>query len=351
MPDFTHLRILVVEDNRVVQHYICAALGTHPNIVVLSVIDNGIDAVKSAIQLKPDVILLDLFLPGMDGIEVIHRVMAEAPCPIIVLSAELDRKDHDLGFEAQRAGAVAVLAKPQGMENAQFQTFSQQLCKTVQLMAQVVVTRRWLPTKTVPNTRTIDATATALPPKKWDLLAIGSSTGGPAALYHLLEQLGSHFPFPVLIAQHITPGFGATLCEWLAKTGCNICIPQHGERAQPNHVYLAPDDKHLVYGAGGMLFHVDNPAARFTPSVDMLFDSIADHHTGFTAAIILTGMGNDGTAGMHHLHRKGAFTIAEAESSCVVFGMPAAAIAAGVVDGVLPLADIGTLLHTHQKGH
>ncbi len=341
------IRILVVEDNLVVQHYVRSALSVDSKNEILAIVDNGIDALKAAIRMKPDVILLDLFLPGMDGMDVIRHVMSEAPCPIVVLSAELDRKDQDLTFEAQRSGAVSVLAKPQGMEPAQFQAFSDNLCKTVQLMAQVKVTRRWLPTAAVSPAVEPSLLASG---DRWDLLAIGSSTGGPAALYSLLEALGAAFNFPVLIAQHIAPGFGATLCEWLAKTGCPICIPEHGEKAQAGKVYLAPDDRHLVYGAGGVLFHVENPAARFTPSVDMLFDSIAPHPTGQVAAIILTGMGNDGTAGMHHLYRQGAQTIAEAESSCVVFGMPAAAIAAGVVRSVLPLSDIAELLRQKHIG-
>ncbi|MEZ5435675.1 MAG: chemotaxis-specific protein-glutamate methyltransferase CheB [Pseudomonadales bacterium] len=326
------IRILVVEDNLVVQHYIRGALSTEPCNEIIAVIDNGIDALQAISTLKPDVVLLDLFLPGMDGIDVIRRVMADAPCPIVVLSAELDRKDQDLTFEAQRAGAVSVLAKPVGMEAEQFQQFSQTLCKTIKLMSQVKVTRRWLSTPNTPPPPVIPTSTTAPRTlKDCTLVAIGSSTGGPAALYSILEALGSDFPFSVLIAQHIAVGFATTLSDWLAKTGCPIHIPEQGEVMQRGQVYLSPDNKHLVLGANQTLFHVDNPSARFTPSVDMLFDSVAHNYSGKIAAIILTGMGNDGTAGMHHLYRRGALTIAEDESSCVVFGMPAAAIAAGIV--------------------
>lgn len=340
--DTSSIRILVVEDNLVVQHYVRAALNTSPENHILAVIADGIEAINCASQLNPDVILLDLFLPSMDGIDVIRHVMANTPCPIVVLSGELDRKDQNLTFEAQRAGAVAVLPKPLGMQPEQFQTFSETLCHTIKLMAQVKVTRRWL----VPVSSAIQPHQQPTVDKNtaWDLLVIGASTGGPAALYTLLETIAPTFHVPILIAQHITNGFSNTLCEWLGNTGCTIRIPENNELALPNTVYLAADDHHLVYGPNGRLFQVYNPASRFIPSVDMLFDSVADNCNGRVACLILTGMGNDGTVGMQHLFHKGATTIAEAESSCVVFGMPASAIAAGIVTHVEPLTAIGERL-------
>lgn len=334
------IRILVVEDNLVVQHYIRSALSTHADNEIIAIVDNSIDALNCALSQKPDVMLLDLFLPGMDGIDVIRHVMSVAPCPIVVLSAELDRKDQNLTFEAQKAGAVSVLAKPTGMEAEHFQQFSETLCKTIQLMAQVKVTRRWLAT---PHASASTVTATSATPntlKDCTLVAIGSSTGGPAALHSILEALGPQFPFAVVIAQHIAAGFGETLCEWLSTSGCPVCIPKSGEKMQLGKVYLTPDDRHLVLGANNTFFQIENPSARFTPSVDMLFDSIAHNYFGRVAAVILTGMGNDGTAGMHHLYRRGALTVAEDESSCIVFGMPAAAIAAGIVTITQPLSGI-----------
>ncbi len=339
------IRILVVEDNLVVQHYIRSALSTYDKNEIISIIDNGIDALHLALSKKPDVILLDLFLPGMDGIDVIRHVMSDAPCPIVVLSAELDRKDQNLTFEAQKAGAVSVLAKPTGMDAEHFQQFSETLCKTIQLMAQVKVTRRWLTTPHPSTPSAAAATAAINTLRDYSLVAIGSSTGGPAALHSILEALGPQFPFAVVIAQHIAAGFGETLCEWLSTSGCPVCIPKSGEKMQLGKVYLAPDDRHLVLGENNTFFQIENPSARFTPSVDMLFDSIAHNYFGRVAAVILTGMGNDGTAGMHHLYRRGALTIAEDESSCIVFGMPASAIAAGIVATTKPLSAICEMFH------
>ncbi|HSC76355.1 MAG TPA: chemotaxis protein CheB [Pseudomonadales bacterium] len=337
------VRVLVIEDNRVVQHYIAAALKTDKTIQVLSIADNGNTGLELALQLKPDVILLDLFLPGMDGLTIIQHIMRDSPCPIVVLSGELDHQDRDLAFEAQRAGAVSVLRKPQGMEAAQFNAFSQNLCRTVQLMSQVKVTRRWLQDAT-PFATAAHCEKQKFPvtenSRQYSIVLIGCSTGGPSALYQLLDQLPPTFPFTLVIVQHIEQGFGETLCEWLRKTGCNVRVPENGESLEAGVVYLAPDNQHLVVGPGGYFHRVDNPAAKFTPSVDMLFDSVASNVDDPVCAIILTGMGNDGTAGMQHLYRKGAMTIAEDESSCAVFGMPAAAIKAGVVHRVEPLSGI-----------
>jgi len=149
--------------------------------------------------------------------------------------------------------------------------------------------------------------------------------------------------FSVLIAQHMTPGFSETFCGWLTNTGCNIKIAENGEKPENGWIYLANDNQHLVMDAKGFLYQVNNPGARFTPSVDMLFESIASHYQGKVCAIVLTGMGNDGAYGMLELNKKGAICIAEDESSCVIYGMPRAAIAAGGAQYVISLDEIGSL--------
>lgn len=329
------IRILLVEDNLVVQQYLKAALQTQPNNEVIAIVADGNEAVECAVNLKPDIILLDLFLSGMDGIDVIGHVMHYAPCPIIVISGELDRKDRDLAFEAQRAGAVSVMPKPYGMEAEQFQAFSSELCHLVNLMAKVKVTRRWY--KQAAN---IPMMAQPLLRIDCELLVIGSSTGGPAALYRILESIGGDFPFTILIAQHIAKGFGQTLCEWLAKTGCKVSIPADGEPIKSGHVYLAPDDHHMVLDEKLCCRIVDDPTRIFLPNVDLLFQSVAQHYNGKTCALLLTGMGSDGAMGMVDLYRKGALTVAESETSCVIYGMPKAAVEAGAVRAKLSLDEI-----------
>lgn len=335
--DTQPIRILLVEDNLVVQQYLKAALKIRPQHDVVGVVADGNQAIDEAVRLLPDIILLDLYLPGRDGIDVISHVMHHAPCPIIVISGELDRKDRDLAFEAQRAGAVSVMPKPYGMEADQFEAFSQELCHLVGLMSRVKVTRRWY--KEVAERSNL-LPAQSLLRIDCDLLVIGSSTGGPAALYRILESIGSQFSFSVLIAQHIAQGFGQTLCEWLAKTGCPVCIPHDGDQIKLNQVYLAPDDRHMVIDVQQRLRLIDDNSKIFTPNVDMLFHSVAKHYAGKTCALLLTGMGSDGAQGMVELYRKGVLTVAEAESSCVIFGMPKAAIEAGAVRAKLPLDEI-----------
>lgn len=338
------IRILLVEDNLVVQQYLKAALQTRPENEVIGIVADGNEAVECAVNLKPDIILLDLFLAGMDGIDVIGHVMHYAPCPIIVISGELDRKDRDLAFEAQRAGAVSVMPKPYGMEAEQFTAFSSELCHLVSLMAKVKVTRRWYkqannistPLMTQPLLR-IDC----------ELLVIGSSTGGPAALYRILESIGANFPFAVLIAQHIAKGFAQTLCDWLGKTGCKVSIPIEGEQLKPGQVYLAPDDHHMVLDEELRLQLIDDESRIFLPNVDLLFQSVAKFYNGKTCALLLTGMGNDGAMGMVDLYRKGALTVAESETSCVIYGMPKAAVEAGAVRAKLSLDEICQAFQRH----
>lgn len=344
MPE-QELRILIVEDNLVMQHYYRAAIATDPSLTIIGIISDGREAVSRAIAMKPDVVLLDLFLPGMDGIGVIEEIMSRAPCPIIVISGELERRDRDLSFEAQRCGAVEVLPKPQGMSDEKFTQFSRELCHSIRLMAQIKVTTRRARTGTAVPISTVSdnhpptlTTLTTLTQLDW--LAIGASTGGPAALYKLLDALIKPTPFPILIAQHIASGFTETFCNWLSNTGCQVRIAANGEKPDAGYVYIAADDHHLVLGADGRLHQVHNPGARFTPSVDMLFESIAHHASGKVCAMILTGMGDDGAQGLRQLHARDALCIAEDQSSCVIFGMPQAAIKAGVINRIMSLDEI-----------
>lgn len=336
------LRVLIVEDNLVMQQYYRAAIATDPCLLIIDIVADGLDAVMRAVAMKPDVILLDLFLPGMDGIGVIDEIMYRAPCPIIVISGELDRKDRDLSFEAQRAGAVEVLAKPQGMSDEKFQQFSRELCHSIRLLSQVKVTTRRPPT---PQPRPAIVTSSGIDQLDW--LVIGASTGGPAALYKVLDALAKRpRQFPTLIAQHIAAGFSETFCDWLTNTGCNIKIADNGETPVAGYVYIAADDHHIVLGSDGKIYQVQNPGARFTPSVDMLFESVSYYAQGKICALILTGMGDDGTQGMRQLYARKALCIAEDQSSCVIFGMPQSAIKAGVISQIMSLDEICQLLET-----
>lgn len=340
------IRVLLVEDNLVVQKYLSSALATDAEINLLALANDGLDAVKKAIELKPNLILLDLMLPKMDGIDVIQRVMHQAPCPIVVISSELDRKDRDLPFEAQRAGAVDILAKPFGMDFDSFQEFSENLCRTVRTMSKIKVTRRWFFEKVKkgsdPADYDLDFAVLGLPRLeiKSGLLVIGSSTGGPSALYEIVSHLPEHFQFSVLIAQHITEGFSETLASWLSKTGNEVRIPKDGEPIEIGGIYLAADGCHLVIGPDKCLHQVRDSRPRYTPSIDMLYESVEENYSGKVCAMILTGMGDDGARGMEKLFRSDVLTIAEAEESCVIFGMPKVAINSGAVKSILSLGDI-----------
>lgn len=319
------------------QYYIKAAIEENADFHIAAITADGLDAVDKAVQLRPDVILLDLFLPTIDGIEVIQRVMEQAPCPIVVISSELDRAGRNLTFEAQSAGAVDILAKPRGMEEEDFRQFAEKLATVIRGLG-ATATPRVPPQSAQPLVQPDVAIHVS-----FDLLLIGASTGGPAALYRLLEMMGPVFSYPVVVAQHMADGFTESLCEWLGKTGCTVKVASHGETMRPATVYLAPDNRHIRIGADNCLWIMDRPMT-FTPNVDVLFQSAVDNYRGRICAVLLTGMGSDGAEGMLKLKTAGAFTIAESESSCVVFGMPRAAILAGAAKSILSLDEIGALL-------
>lgn len=329
------VRILLVEDNLVMQYYIKAAISEQPDFAIAAIAADGLEAVEQAVSLRPDVILLDLYLPSIDGIEVIYRVMQQAPCPIVVISSELDRAGRDLSFEAQKAGAVDILAKPKGMQEADYRTFADQLSAIIRALAGSAVAR-------LPSSVDLAPTAYALK-VQFDLLLIGASTGGPAALYRLLETIGPDFDYSVVIAQHMAEGFTDSLCQWLAKTGCRVKLAAHGEPLQRATVYLAPDNRHVLIGKQQRLWLKHSPMT-FTPNVDELFFSAADNYSGRICALLLTGMGSDGAEGLLKLQGSGAFTVAESEQSCVVFGMPKAAIACGAAKSILSLDEICAML-------
>lgn len=335
-----NIRVLVVEDNLVVQRYLKAALAMDERLHVVGMLDNGSQVLEQVLALQPDIVLLDLFLPGADGLDVIAEVMACAPCPIVVISSALDCKDMNLSFEAQRLGAVEALAKPQGMNEEAFRNFSEKLVRTVRIMSQVKVTRR----KRGARVHVLNSPPTSTAPGHLDLLVIGSSTGGPAALFKLLSGIGPSFPFSILIAQHIMSGSSRALCNWLCSTGCDVRIAEDGEPLAPGIVYLAADDRHLTVGPGARLRQQVCADARFFPSVDLLFESVAKNYRGRVCAMVLTGMGDDGAIGIRQLYQAGAYTLAEAQSSCVIYGMPKAAIDTGAIRQVAPLPDLVTLL-------
>lgn len=332
------IRVLVAEDSVTVRELLVAILESDPGIRVVGQAKNGREAVDLARELRPDLITMDVHMPEMDGFAATKEIMVEAPTPIIIVSSSSRGRDVDLSLNALRAGALMVVPKPDDPASPMFNGRQEQFLAMAKAMAGVKVVRRWA-TRAAPV-----PPAPAPPPKAVvpRVVAIAASTGGPAALQRVLGDLPGDFPVPVLVVQHIARGFTEGLTEWLGATSpLRVKVAEHQEGLAPRTVYVAPDDRQMGVTAGDRVEVVDAPPVEgFRPSATHLFESAARSYGAGVAAVILTGMGRDGVAGLQRVRDAGGYVIAQDRATSVVYGMPHAAVEAGVVDAVLPIEAI-----------
>ena len=333
------IRVLIVDDSATARALLAAIFATDPELKVVGEAADGLGAVALTRQLRPDVVTMDIRMPRMDGLEATKEIMIEAPTPIVIVTASRSVHDVDLSMSALRAGALAVLDKPAGPAAPGHAEQASHLISQVKAMAQVKVVRHWRAVKAA--ARPAPATTSARPGRA-RVVAVASSTGGPAALECILTRLPGDFPIPVLIVQHITHGFVAGLADWLNKAGpLRVKVAEDGETLKQRTVYVAPDDRHLgVSPLGQAVLGAAAPVGGFRPSGSVLFDAVAKAYGPAAVAVILTGMGEDGVAGLRGVRQSGGHVIAQDEKSSVIFGMPGAAVAAGLADDVLPVEDI-----------
>lgn len=331
------IRVLIVEDSPTLRMLLKTILESDPEIAVIGMAASGEEGVRQALALKPDLITMDVHLPGMDGFAATRRIMEERPTPIIIVSSSVDQHEVLTTFNAIQAGALEVLQKPTSINHPDFAALRERLLTTVKLMAEVKVIRRYRS----PMTR---RSAGELPRsgRAFSLLAIGASTGGPAALNAILKELPAEFPLPVLIVQHMTTGFTAGLVAWLQlESRLRVKIAEDGEVLRRGTVYVAPDDTHLVVAGRGVVgLSKEPPVSHVRPSVTVLFESVARVYGPEAIGVLLTGMGDDGAAGLRAMRERGAATIAQDETTSAVYGMPKAAVELGAAEQVLPLPQI-----------
>jgi len=329
------LRVLVVEDSPVARRLLVHILGSDSELEVVAEAENGVQAVELAGRHRPDVIVMDVLMPTMDGLEATRRIMETAPTPIVLVSAGYDG-GMDPSFEALEAGALTLLAKPRGPEVEGFAQEATALTITVKLMADVKLVRR---RQRTPKAALQPAATPAAARRPADVVAIASSTGGPAALATVLGALPETTPVPILVVQHITPGFHVGFADWLDRISpLRVGLARNGLALQAGEVLVAPSDVHLgVTSKGTVALSADRPIGGHRPSATYLFTSVARAFGDRACGVILTGMGDDGAAGLRVLKEAGGMILAQDEATSVVYGMPREAIALGVVDHVLPL--------------
>jgi len=333
------IRVLVVDDSAVLRHITKLILESDPELKVIGEARNGLEAVAQVERLRPDVITMDLRMPKMDGLEAIRQIMAGRPAPIVVVTGvDLERERH-LAQAATQLGAVSIVRRPDPAA-PEHKTFVTQLIQRVKLMSAVKVVRRVRnQTTPAPDNGQGRLLAKPAPARSIQVVAIGSSTGGPAALHCILSNLPADFPLPMLVVQHISFGFVEGLASWLNNASpLTVQVARLGQRIQPGQVYVGPDDQHLLVDRFGRIgLSQTNLMDGHRPSATALFQSVAQAYGPEALGVILTGMGADGAAGMQTLNQAGAITIAQDEASCVVFGMPKEAIALGAIQHVAPL--------------
>ncbi|MBI4538714.1 MAG: chemotaxis-specific protein-glutamate methyltransferase CheB [Gemmatimonadetes bacterium] len=336
------IRVVVAEDSLTVRELLVSILESDPEILVVGQAKHGEEAVELAKRLRPDLITMDIHMPVMDGFEATKEIMVEAPTPILIVSSSASRREVELSLNALRVGALMVVAKPDNPLSERFDGRRNRFLSMVKAMSQVKVVRRWAPgRRRVPAPR---PRADVRRPIR--VVAVGASTGGPAALQHILRDLPGDFPVPILVVQHIAPDFVAGLAEWLAAScALHVRVATDGELLRSHTVYLAPDDRHLGVGDGARArVSAGPPVGGFRPSATYLFESAARAYGAGVAALILTGMGSDGVEGLRAVRAAGGQVVAQDEATSVVYGMPREAAEAQLADVVLSIDEVASWL-------
>ncbi|MDQ7096240.1 chemotaxis response regulator protein-glutamate methylesterase [Desulfosporosinus sp. PR] len=387
----TPLGVLIVDDSPFMRLTLQKILNQNPDIKVLDTARDGREGILKLQALRPQVVTMDVEMPVMDGLQALDEIMRWQPTPVIILSA-VTTEGAQATLKALDLGAFDVVAKPSGSPGADLQALSRDLVEKVKAAAGVNperLGRQGIKSSlgtgtpsggskgTIPGTpgnisgstpASVPAGSSASPPTNTaapqsqrlsgsgkssfpkypiQVVAIGTSTGGPSALQAVLPALPVNFPVPVLVAQHMPPGFTAPLAQRLnGLCALNVREGIHGEALKPGTVYVAPAGKQLqvVRKSGQLTLAIGEEApipTLYHPSVDVMFLSLAKEVGKGTLGVVMTGMGSDGTKGMKELKAADGFAIAESEETCVVYGMPRSVVEAGLADRIVPLGDIG----------
>ncbi|VVN95648.1 chemotaxis response regulator protein-glutamate methylesterase [Pseudomonas fluorescens] len=330
------MKIAIVNDMPMAVEALRRALAFEPAHEVVWVASNGAEAVKQCAELTPDLILMDLIMPVMDGVEATRRIMAESPCAIVIVTVDRQQNVHRV-FEAMGFGALDVVDTPVvGAGNAK---------EAAALLLRKILNIGWLIGQSDRQVRSAPTPLCSMVQRK-SLVAIGSSAGGPAALEILLKGLPRDFSAAIVLVQHVDQVFAAGMAEWLSSaSGLTVRLAQQGEQPQGGTVLLAGTNHHIRLLKNGTLAYTAEPVNEiYRPSIDVFFESVASYWNGDAVGVLLTGMGRDGAQGLKLMRQQGFLTIAQDQRSSAVYGMPKAAAAIDAAVEIRPLDKIAPRL-------
>lgn len=342
-----NIRVMLAEDSMTIRRHLATMINETPGLQVVGEARDGREALLMVPELKPDIISMDVRMPGIDGLEATRRIMEAYPTPVVIVSG-LVETEVDLSFQALEAGALAVVEKPPSRTDPAFDDKYRHLIKTLVAMSKVSVVRRGN-TKRLQTDVTRETRQVSQPRKSPEIIAIGASAGGPSALGKLIGDFSSNLPVPVVIVQHMPNEFMSGLARWLEKmSSLPVTVIENDMVLLPGMVHLAPGKAHVrvVRSRNTLRARLisEQGTYKYCPSVDVLFESVAETCGSAAIGLILTGMGDDGSAGLLRMREAGARTFAQNQASSIVFGMPGAAIERGAVEQVLPLASLSTVI-------
>jgi two-component system chemotaxis response regulator CheB len=346
------IRVLVVDDSSDIRDLLVHILGSDPGIEVVAMAGDGYEAIELAQSVHPDVITMDVRMPRLDGVEAVRMIMAGNPIPTVIVSTSICPEDPESTFRALDAGAIAVCETPQGTNQAEFLAQARNIVQTVKMVSEIPVVRRWISPRSAALRSAAPRSAWPSDAPKAEIVAVGASTGGPPVLCAILSGLAKGFPLPVLIVQHIIPGFLPGMVKWLSATSSiPVRIACDAEPALPGYAYIAPDGVHMkIRRSGRISLAAGDPENGMRPAVSVLFRSMAESFDQSGIGVLLTGMGRDGADELLLMKKKGAVTIAQDKESSVVFGMPGEAIKLGATRFVLPPDRIADMLNESVEG-
>ncbi|HEY3065136.1 MAG TPA: chemotaxis response regulator protein-glutamate methylesterase [Methylomirabilota bacterium] len=335
------VRVLVVDDSRFMRDLICRILGSDPEVEVVGVADNGLDAVAAVASLDPNVITMDVNMPHADGLTAVERIMAERPTPIVMISSQT-RSESAAAIRALSLGAVDFVPKPGGSVDPGLVHLREEILRKVKMAARIRPIRNAAPATAVPGTR---ARLAASPPPlrgsgKWTpCIVIAASTGGPGALFDVIPALPAGLPASVLIVQHMPAPYTTQLASALgARAALTVKEGQEGDRLERGGVYVMPGSRNgSVTADGRIVLRAPQRNHDGCPSADVAMTSVARHAGRLSIGVVLTGMGRDGAEGATAIRHAGGLVLAQDEASSMVYGMPRAAAETGAVHMIVPL--------------